>query len=829
MTPSLQQAVLLHQQGRLAEAERFYVQALQLEPSNVSALQHFGTLLLQQGRCAEAIAMYDRVVKLKPDHAEAYNNRGIALCNLQRFEEAVASFDKALAVKRRAADVLNNRGMALYYLKRPEAALASYDKALAIDPRYFDALVARAKVLVDLRRFAEALNGYDKALTLAPQRPELHYSRGNALVELARFEPALASFNRALELKADYADAWNNRGGVLYSLGQFDQALASFDRALALQPGLSTAYHNRGLILGRLGRFQDALASYDRAIAIRSDYAAAWSDRGLLLKDLGRFAEALACFDRAVAIEPDNVHALNNRGVVLWDLNRIDEAEASFGQAIAASPAFTATFYNRGSMIWARKQQFEPARHDLEKVLSLDPNYANARGDLMHLKMYVGDWQNFDKELALIDQGVRAGRAAVVPFVYQAMSQSLADLQACARIYAERTYPAAPAVWTKAARRPGKIRVGYVCGEFREHATSYLSAGLYESHDKNRFEIVAFDNGASDGTALRRRLEASFDKFIDISTLDSGSAAQRVAAEDIDILVNLNGYYGRLRMDVFARRPAPVQVNYLGFPGTLGAPYIDYILADRVVIPEEDRKYYTEKVVYLPDSYQVNDMKRSVPETLPTRTAHGLPEHGFVFCHFNQTYKLTPATFARWMRILQQVEGSVLWLLQSSGPFADNLRREAERQDIAAERLIFAPVLPHQEHLARLALGDLFLDSLPYNAHTTASDALRMGLPLLTCRGASFAGRVAASLLQALHLPELVTDGPEDFESLALSLAGDAALLASIRQKIEQNVARAPLFDTGRFTRHIESAYITMLETWQRGEAPQGFSVAAQP
>lgn len=824
MTPSLQQAILLHQQGNLAEAERFYAQAVQLEPRNFMARQFFGTLRLQQGRNADAVANFDHVIKLKPDYAEAHNNRGIALCNLQRFEDALISFDRALAIKRRAPDVLSNRGLALYYLKRSEAALASYDKALAIQSQYPDALAARGNVLADLQRFEEALASFDKVVAMSPQRAELHYGRGGILMNLSRFELALANFEQALKLKPDYADAWNNRGSVLQKLGRIDEALASFERAIALKPDMSAAHHNRGLVFRQMGRFQEAIASYDRALAIQPEYIEAWNNRGLILKELKRPAEALACFDRALAGQPASALTLNNRGAVLWDMGRIDEAVASFDAAVAADPGFAAAFYNRGSVIWARKRQLEPALRDLEKVLSLDPDYAYARGDLMHLKMYGGAWQGFEEQLALVDAGVRAGRAVAVPFVYQAISQSPADLQTCARSYAERTYPAARAL-CKTSRRPGKIRIGYVCGEFREHATSYLTAGLYEAHDRNRFEIVAFDNGQGDESPLRRRLEAAFDKLVTISMLEAFPAAQRIAAEDIDILVNLNGYYGGLRMDVFAHRPAPIQVNFLGFPGTLGASYIDYIVADRIVIPQAEQQYFTEKVVYLPDSYQVNDTKRNLPQMPTTRAIHGLPEAAFVFCYFNYTYKLTPATFARWMRILRQVEGSVLWLLQSSGPFADNLRREAAKHGVAGERLIFAPVLEHQDHLARLPLGDLFLDSLPYNAHTTASDALRMGLPLITCRGASFAGRVAASLLYAAGLPELVTETPEAFEALALKLAEDPVLLAGMRQKLGHNIATAPLFDTALFTRRLEGAYTTMFETCRRGEAPRSFSV----
>ena len=364
-------------------------------------------------------------------------------------------------------------------------------------------------------------------------------------------------------------------------------------------------------------------------------------------------------------------------------------------------------------------------------------------------------------------------------------------------------------------------------GEFREQATGYLTAGLYECHDKREFEIVAFDNGRSDHSPSRKRLEAAFDKFVDIENVPDRAAAERILAEEIDILVNLNGYFGEQRTGVFAHRPAPIQVNYLGFPATLGAPYMDYILADRFVIPESERQYFTEKVVWLPDSYQVNDSNRRIAQDVSTRRTSRLPEKAFVFCNFNQSYKLTPATFAVWMQILKKVEGSVLWLLESNTVLPENLRREAIRHGVAGERLVFAPRIPVEEHLARLKLADLFLDSLPYNAHTTASDALWAGLPLITCRGTSFAGRVATSLLNAVGLPELVTDNLAEYEVLALKLAGDPSFRQSIRQKLAHNRLSTPLFDTDRFRRHLETAYTKMWEISERGEAPQSFTVGS--
>jgi predicted O-linked N-acetylglucosamine transferase (SPINDLY family) len=351
-------------------------------------------------------------------------------------------------------------------------------------------------------------------------------------------------------------------------------------------------------------------------------------------------------------------------------------------------------------------------------------------------------------------------------------------------------------------------------------------AGLYEAHDRERFEVVGVDNGGPNASDMRKRLDAAFDDVIDISKLPDREAAERIQAAQIDILVDLNGYFGAPRIGVFARRPAPLQVNYLGFPGTLGVPYVDYIIADNIVIPEGERCFYDEQVVWLPNSYQANDRKRPIADNVPSRPTLGLPEDGFVFCSFNQSYKLTPQTFASWMRILKAKHGSVLWLLYGNAPFAENLSIAAEGHGVARDRIVFAPPIPADHHLARLKHADLFLDTLPCNAHTTASDALWAGLPLLTCRGSAFSGRVAASLLNAICLPELVADDLEGYEALAIRMATDSSFHQSIRQKLALNRLNTPLFDTDRFRRNIEAAYIQMWEIAERGEPPCGFTVS---
>jgi len=854
----IQRALGLHQRGQLDQAADLYEQALKLEPQNFAALQFFGVLRAQQGRHVEAarlmesalalqpdnlgalinhsqvligtgrvqdaLAMLDRALAIKPDVFEAVYNRGIALAQLQRNAEAVTSFDKALALRPDSPHCLYNRGLSQSSLGWREDALASYDRAIALHAGFAPAWHNRGNVLRELGRPAEALESYDKALALTPQDALLLYSRGTALSELGRQEDAAASFGQALALQPQFGLAVAGRAAALLKLERFAEALAGLDQALAAKPNDAELLNNRGVALYRLDRIAEAHNAYDTALTAAPDHVESLLNRAFLLQATGSLDEALADYEKAVSLAPASARAFNGRGSVLHALKRASEALADFDRALALDGTLADALANRGHLRWSLNDDYAGATADLKAALTLNPDQAYARGELLHLQMFAADWDDFENQKNLVDQGVRAGKEVVRPFVYQAVSASPADLQACSRIFTGHLFPAQEAR-ALAAREHNRIRIGYVSAEFREQATAYLMAGLYELHDKARFEIVAIDNGGGDGSALRRRLEAAFDRILYINQLSDSEAANRIRAEEIDILVNLNGYFGAPRMGIFARRPAPLQVNYLGFPATLGAPYMDYIIADRIVIPEGEQHFYDEQVVWLPHSYQVNDSKRAIAKDVPSRAALGLPENGFVFCNFNQSYKLTPDIFACWMRLLRQVDQSVLWLLKVMAPFEDNLAREADRNDVDPGRLRFAPSLPLDQHLALLQQADLFLDSLPYNAHTTASDALWAGLPLLTCRGTAFPGRVAASLLGSAGLQELVTENLEDYERLALRLASDAGMLAEVKQKLADNRLRCPLFDTDLFRRNLESAYATMWQAWRKGEAPKGFAV----
>jgi predicted O-linked N-acetylglucosamine transferase (SPINDLY family) len=784
-------AVSFLQQGNLAEADRHCMRVLAVAPTSFQVLSLLGVIRAQQGRNTEALALLGDALKIKPHATAALLNYGNVLQALGRDEEALACCDKVLEFEVNHAGALYNRGNLLLRLKRWDDALASYAQVLAAQPD-----------------FAEAWNNH-----------------GLALHGLRRCEEALTSYDRALAIKPDHVEAFVNRGASLCLLGRLEEALASYDRALVLRPDHAEAWYGRGVTMRDMGRMEDALVSYDRAVAARPDHAEAWHNRGNALMVLKSFSDAVASFDRALALNPGNAEALHNRGMCLSFLNRVDDALASYDQALAIRPDYADALHSRGMVRWREGRDYAAAVQDLEKTMALNPDHDCVQGDLLHVRMHGTDWSGFDETMAQINAGVRAGRLVIDPFMYLAIAESPADLQACAATFTRHFHPPAPALWKKSDRRREKIRIGYVSGEFRAQATAYLTAGLYECHDRNRFEIFAFDTGPAADSPMRRRLETAFDRFIRIADLSDSAAAQTILNAEVDILVSLNGYFGNHRMGIFAQRPAPLQVNFLGFPGTLGADYIDYILADRFVIPESDERHYTEKVVTLPGSYQVNDARRHRPQGMPGRAEHGLPETGFVFCNFNMSYKFTPEMFAVWMRILKQVEGSVLWLLEGNAAAPANLKRAAERHGVAADRLVFAPFIPMEQQLDRLPLADLFLDSVPCNAHTTASDALWAGVLLLTCRGTAFSGRVAASLLNAVGLPELVTETLDDYAALAVALAADPVRLQALRRKLADNLQTAPLFDTDRYRRHLEAAYAQMWERFARGEAPRGFTV----
>jgi protein O-GlcNAc transferase len=639
-------------------------------------------------------------------------------------------------------------------------------------------------------RLADAEKLYRNILRARPKHFEARHLLGILRSQQGRAEEALDLIRTALETKPNDPDGLYNRGNVLVQLERYEEALASYDAALAVQPDNEEAHHNRGNVLSKLGLPGEALAAFDRALALKPAYTEALNNRGITLERLQRYDEALASYDRATAMRPDRAEGLYNRGNLLKELKRFDESVASY-----------------------------------QKARAITKNDPDAFG-IVESALAICDWKHSGELLGEVRAGLMAGKSIVTPFTLVGYCDDPAlHLQCSKNLIADRIRIRPVPLWNGTGYQHERIKVAYLSADFREHATAYLLAELIELHDRERFEVIGVSFGADDGSDIRRRMADSFDTFHDVREWADRDIAAKLRELEVDIAVDLKGHTQDSRPEVLAHRPAPIQVGYLGYPGTIGADFLDYVLADETVAPFDHALFYSEKIVQLPDCYQVNDRRRAIAATTPTRQEAGLPESGFVFCCFNNNYKITQPVFEAWMRLLAKVPGSVLWLLRDNPGAERNLRDEAEKRGVDPARLVFAGRAKLEDHLARHRLADLFLDTLPDNAHTTASDALWTGLPVVTCQGNAFAGRVAASLLKAIGLPELVTHNLGDYEALALRLATDAAMLQRVRETLAGNRLSHPLFDTDRFRRGIEAAYTRMWQTWQRGEAAQAFRV----
>jgi predicted O-linked N-acetylglucosamine transferase (SPINDLY family) len=543
------------------------------------------------------------------------------------------------------------------------------------------------------------------------------------------------------------------------------------------------------------------------------------------LLQLGRKPEALTCYESYLKGNPNSAEAWHNRGIALSQMQRFDEAVASFDKVLALRPDSAQTWSNRAHAQFEQKR-YEEAVADYDKALALDPEAGSARGYRLLAKLWCCDWRNLDADIAEVFSRLRAGARVIQPFGNLSVSRDPADQLLCARLWSARQEPLSP-LWRGERYAHDKIRVAYVSGDFCVHPVSILMAGVFEHHDKSRFETTAISFGPDDGSDLRWRIARSFDRFVDVRGRMDFDIAKLMRELEIDIAVDLMGLTGAARNGILAHRPAPLQVNYLGFPGTMALPHMDYIIADPIVIPPGEARHYTEKIVHLPDTYMASDAHRRVADRVFTRMDAGLPETGCVFACFNNSYKFSPAIFAAWMRLLEAVDNSVLLLSEPNPVAKRNLADEAERHGVSRHRLVFSPFLDKiDDHLARLKLADLFLDTLPCNAHTTASDALFAGVPVLTTPGTTFAGRVGASLLSAIGLRELIAESLAAYERRAIELARNPAALAAIRAKLRANRASYPLFDTARFTRHLELAFAQMCERQRRGLGPDSFAVA---
>lgn len=617
-------------------------------------------------------------------------------------------------------------------------------------------------------------------------------------------------------IKADSKNlpAFHILGLIKASQKKYKEAIELLGKAVKLDPNEPSLRFNLAKALMDSGAYMESIPHHKKAVELAPNNPEAWLNYGKAFSDLNAYEEALSIYDKALIINPGYAEAFLNKGATLKELKRYEEAIVFAESALRINPNLAEGWVNKGVALKEFKRYEEVISH-YEKALSLKSEIDWLNGELLHTKMKICRWSGFTDNLENITNRLMANEKIANPFPLLALTDGVSLQRKCAEIYAQEKYPFNPALGpiTKTKRLEGeKIRIGYFSADFHNHATGYLMAELFELHDKQKFEIFGFSFGPIKNDEMRQRLEKSFNQFIEVGDKADVEISQLSRDLNIDIAVDLKGFTQDARMGIFSYRAAPIQVNYLGYPGTLGADYMDYIIADETLIPDHLQLGYSEKVVYLPDSYQANDSKRVIADKKFTRQELGLPETGFVFSSFNNNYKILPAIFDSWMRILNAAEGSVLWLFEDNNFATESLKNEAEKRGIDSNRLVFAKRMFLPEHLARHQQADLFLDTFPYNAHTTASDALWAGLPIITLMGESFASRVAASLLYAINLPELVTTSRAEYELLAIELATNPLKLNSIKQKLTKNRLTTPLFNAQLFTKNLEATYMQMYE-----------------
>ncbi|MBV9564411.1 MAG: tetratricopeptide repeat protein [Bradyrhizobium sp.] len=782
-------AIDAQRKGAVEDAKALYQELLRVDPSHAAACGNLGIIAVQQGDLIRAETLFRREIEFEPANSVGHTHLGLVLQQQGRWSEAVAA----------------------------------HRQAVKLDPKPAQAHLALGNALKGQGRLPDAAQCFLAALALRPDYAEAHNNVGVVLQMQGRPAEAAAAYRNATSAQPAYPEAWFNLGVVQHQLRDLDAAEAAYRRVITLDPRIAAAHSHLSAVLREQGRLEEALASCERAIELQPDDVDAVNNAGILLQEQGRPREAVELYRPRLRPGPMHADLYNNMGTALLAEGRAEEARAAFEQALAARPEFPEACYNLGNA-WRELGGLAPALAAWRRGLELRPGDADAFSQLAYHRALACDWDEFDADQQRLLALARSGRR-VPPFYLFFTKATAADQLRCAEQWSRPFQAQGTAFEHRRRKSDRRIRLGYLSGDLHQHATSQLVAGLFEGHDRHRFEIYAYSYGPDDGSAMRARLENAFDRFVDVAALAHRDAARRIHADEIDILIDLKGHTHGARPAVAAHRPAPVQVSYLGFPATMGADFIDYIMVDRFVLPEHEQAFFSERLVHLPNCYQVNDRPRELSAPPTRRSDCGLPEQGLVFCCFNNSYKLSPPLFDVWMRLLHAAPGSVLWLLAANELAERHLRVEAGRRGVDPARLIFAPRLPLDAHLERHRHADLFLDTLPCNAHTTASDALRGGLPILTCAGETFAGRVAGSLLTAIGMRELVTTSLEDYERKVLEFIRAPDQLVALRQRIERARDGNSPFDLASSTAAIEAAYERMWQRWLAGEKPAAFAV----
>ena len=795
----LEAAIAHHQAGRISQAEKSYKKILAQYPSHPDALHLLGVVAHQKGDNQTAVALIEQAIRYKPDNPFYYNNLGAALRQAGRQEEALANYHQALQIKPDYAEAAYNMGSVLLVSGNPAQAIPWFEKAVDIQPDYVDAYTNLAA----------------------------------AYTRQSRPDKALACCQKALAYNPDCAEALNNMGNALIARGKPKAATACLQKAISLDPANPQAYNNWGNAAADRGRFEEALCCYRAALKVDPLYSDAYNNMGILYKNEGRLQEALTAYQTAIRLNPDDPHAYHNLGNIQKELGKFDEAVAYYNQAIDRRQGLVDTYVNLG-VTFEAKGDPQAAMGSYQKAMGINPDHAKTYSHLAHCSQKLCDWQKLESSGVILD-GLTARALAngkkpdEMPFLNLTRHMNIEHNLEIARAWSDelarrfsgrQIIAATDHNLSKNRLLKRKITLGFLSNNFRNHPTAHLISGMFSHFNRDDFNIFCYSYGEDDGSSYGNRIRRESDRFIDIGLLGHREAAERIHGDGVDILVDLVGYMQGHRLAIAAQSPAPVQVRWLGHAGTTGANFFDYIITDPVVTPQEHAPFYSEKFVYMPDCYQINDNRQPIADLRWERRDLGLPQKAFIFCSFCSHYKLDPVMFGSWMRILDQVPQGVLWLLGGDPAVQNNLRRQAADHGIDPGRLVFAARESKEVHLSRLRLADLALDTRVVNGAATTSDALWAGVPVLTLQGRHFASRMSASILSAVGLAAMITHSQREYEELAVCLANHPEKMGATRRRLAQKRLQAPLFDTVGFVANLQKGFSEMWTTFCAGDRP---------
>lgn len=796
-------------------------------------LEHY-----QNGRLDEARACCEKILSKDPAYAEGLHLTGVIYMAKGNYKAAIETLKTAVYHRPENAFYHNNLGNALQEAGKFKTAIENYRKALRYNPKQQEIYVNLGNACAKAGKTAEAFAAYGNSLQLNPDCAEAYFNMGNLQTKEGDLKGAADSYQKTLKAKPELFDACFNLANIYLEQQDSDAAVAYYRRCLGIKPDHFSSHLNLGNAFKQKGNLQAASDSYYRALKIKPDLLEAHNNLGNLHKDMGRFDLALQHYRQVLMYDASNETAQFNMGILLYENNHVTHAVSCFQKAIFIKKDFTEAFKYLGVAL-SRQSRQDEAVLCFEKALEIEPSDIEIRSYLIHQLQHICDWQNLgklNKQLnSLIEKTIAAdGDLTEPPFI--ALSRCMAPKYNCAAARARTKRLVDSKIYLsdyfnfekRRSESTSSITIGYLSGDFHDHATSHLMLRVFGLHDRSAFKIQAYSYGPGDDSKYRRKIQQDCDRFVDVSSLANHEIAKKIYSDKVDILVDLKGHTRGGRLGICAYRPAPVQASYLGFPGTCGADFIDYIITDKIVSPPEHFPFYDEKFVYLANSYQVTDYHQEISQKVYRKTDFGFPADAFIFCSFNQSYKIDPKVFDTWMNILRRTARAYLWLLDCGESAKRNLKKEAAARGIIPDRIIFAEKWPKQEHLARYRVADLALDTRQVNGHTTTSDALWAGVPVVTQFGKHFASRVSASLLSAIDLPSLVTCDLAAYEDLAVGLAENREKLGNISKDLQKKRLTAPLFDTPRFVANIERAYKKMWYIFVKGQAPRVLDVNEQ-